>query len=364
MANKLAVFSPSSNAYSETFIQSHRKLNGGNVAFYYGGLGGIKLDGSGKIQTDVGKVTWRLLGKLSKKEKLDITKGLQKSFANNKVTSILIEYGNFAAELLPYLDFFKGKIVVHFHGYDASVYKVLEDYKERYLHLFNRVDKLVVVSERMKSMMVEMGAPLSKVELNTYGPHESFFEVQPTYDSKQLVYIGRFVNKKAPYYLILMMVELVKSFPDIKLVMIGEGGLFQTVRDLIAFYGLESNVLLKGRLTRDEILKVLSDSSCYVQHSIRAMDGDMEGTPNSILEAGAAALPVVSTYHAGIPDVIVDGNTGRLVEEHDIDNMINYVRNLLLEPDKLKELGEAGRARISKCFTQKMYLDKLDSLIL
>lgn len=362
MNGKLAIFSPSSDAYSETFIQSHRGLNGGNVAFYYGGLGEIKLDGEGRVQSDFMKALWRLWGKLIGKSKLDIRKSLEKSFKKHKVSDLLIEYGTLGADVLPYLNFFKGKIIVHFHGFDAASYSVLEKYEEAYGNLFERADRIVVVSEKMKTMLMNIGAPESKLVLNTYGPHPDFFKVTPNYSSKQLVYVGRLVDKKAPYYMVLLMAELITVIPDVKLLIIGNGPLYQTMRDLIAYFNLHDNVFLKGRQTRAEIISIFSESTCCLQHSVRAMDGDMEGAPNSILEASASGLPVVSTYHAGIPDVVLDGITGVLVEEHDIKGMIKAVAELIDDPKKKRELGEAARDRIKANFTQERYLNKLDEL--
>lgn len=363
MNGRLAIISPASSAYSETFIQSHRDLNGGDIRFYYGGLGRLKLDGFGKIQSDFSKAFWRVIGGSIGKRKLDITKSFKNSFSANNVKSVLIEYGDFAAEVIPYLDFFKGKIIVHFHGFDASVYDVLESYKTKYLVMFQRVDSIVVVSEKMKDMILAIGEPASKVVLNTYGPHNDFLQVTPSYKADQLLSIGRFVNKKAPYYLVFLMNELIKKFPDLKLIIVGEGELYQTVRDMISFYRLDNNIELKGRQSREEILEIMSNSSCYVQHSVRAIDGDMEGTPNSILEASAAGLAVVSTRHAGIPDVVVEDVTGVLVDEHDVSMMIEAVSKLLQDRTKLEDYGKSGRKRILNEFTQEMYLNKLNKII-
>lgn len=362
--SKLAILSPSSNAYSETFIQSHRKLNNGNIAFYYGGLGEIKLDGFGSIQGVLSKSFWRLFGRIFGKEKYDIHRSLRKTFKKNRVGAILLEYGNFAAEVLPHLHFFKGKIIVHFHGYDASMYSVLDKYSTAYKQMSEKVEKMVVVSEVMKNTLINLGIPKNKIILNIYGPHIDFLNVKPSYDSKQLLFIGRFVNKKAPYYLVNLMKEVIRVNPDVKLIMIGDGPLMQVVRDLIRYHKLESHVLLKGILSREEILLEMSRSAVYIQHSVRSIDGDMEGTPNTILEACAASLPIISTKHAGIPDVVVDQETGFLVEEHDVEAMIAHVLRIIDDPNYLNRIGEEGRKRIQNNLSQSRYLSELDKMLL
>jgi glycosyltransferase involved in cell wall biosynthesis len=89
----------------------------------------------------------------------------------------------------------------------------------------------------------------------------------------------------------------------------------------------------------------------FVQHSMQANDGDSEGTPLAILEAGASGLPVVSTRHAGIPDVVLDSDTGLLVEEGDVDGMAQCMIRLAESPKLALELGTAARERIAEDFT-------------
>ena len=73
-----------------------------------------------------------------------------------------------------------------------------------------------------------------------------------------------------------------------------------------------------------------------------AGNGDSEGTPVAILEAAAAGLPVISTLHAGIPDVIEDGKNGFIVEEHDVDGMARCMIEILESPDEARRMGKAG----------------------
>ena len=84
---------------------------------------------------------------------------------------------------------------------------------------------------------------------------------------------------------------------------------------------------------------ILKNFLAFVQHSIIAANGDAEGTPVSILEAGAAGVPVISTKHAGIPDLVLDNITGFLVEEHDVEEMILKMIQLLKEPSSARIHG-------------------------
>jgi colanic acid/amylovoran biosynthesis glycosyltransferase len=118
-----------------------------------------------------------------------------------------------------------------------------------------------------------------------------------------------------------------------------------------------------GVLTPDQVKKEMEDALAFVQHSVRVDNGDMEGCPVAILEAQASALPVISTIHAGIPDVVIPNETGLLVEEHDCDGMARAMEYLLEYPDKAANMGRSGRVRVQSNFTMDIYLNKLRKII-
>ncbi len=89
----------------------------------------------------------------------------------------------------------------------------------------------------------------------------------------------------------------------------------------------------------------MEKSVAFIQHFV-AQTGDSEGSPVSVMEAQAAALPVISTYHAGIPEVVIHGETGFLVKEKDISCMAEYMVRILAEPGLAKKLGQRGGREI------------------
>jgi glycosyltransferase involved in cell wall biosynthesis len=89
----------------------------------------------------------------------------------------------------------------------------------------------------------------------------------------------------------------------------------------------------------------------------------MEGTPVAIIEAQAAGLPVISTYHAGIPDIVVHNETGYLVEEGEVDRMADYMISLASNLSQAKSMGDAGRKRIQEKFTMTHHIAALDSVL-
>jgi glycosyltransferase involved in cell wall biosynthesis len=107
----------------------------------------------------------------------------------------------------------------------------------------------------------------------------------------------------------------------------------------------------------------MGKAQAFVQHSVEASDGDCEGLPVAILEAMGHGLPVVSTRHSGIPEAVSDGETGLLVEEHDVDGMADAMCALLEDPARAEAMGRAGRARVEAHFTHEKTAARLREIM-
>jgi len=143
----------------------------------------------------------------------------------------------------------------------------------------------------------------------------------------------------------------------------GDGILLNTCKNLVRYYKLENHVEFFGVITPEKYRNLLSESLAFVQHSITALDGDMEGTPLAILEASAAGLPVLATFHAGIQDVVVHGETGLLSEEHDVETMAEHMLSILKDMDFAKQLGAAGKKRIKMYFNLDRHIGQLQDVL-
>jgi glycosyltransferase involved in cell wall biosynthesis len=107
----------------------------------------------------------------------------------------------------------------------------------------------------------------------------------------------------------------------------------------------------------------MQQARAFVQHSITTHDGDSEGTPVAILEAGASGLPVVSTRHAGIQDAVIHEKTGLLVAEGDIHAMAEHMTRLAKDPQLAADLGKAGRDWVSSEYSMDKNITRLWSII-
>jgi glycosyltransferase involved in cell wall biosynthesis len=248
-------------------------------------------------------------------------------------------------------------LLVHFHGYDASRFDVLEIYKQGYLKMFEYASVIFSVSSVMTQRLIATGCPMQKIVQNTYGPNPIFLNIVPSLNKELFIAVGRFVDKKAPYYTLLAFKEVLHQFPNAQLIMAGNGPLYNMVLNLVKFYKLENNVKLVGVINPEQFASYLKEARAFVQHSIIAEDGDMEGTPVGILEACAAGVPVISTYHAGIPDVIEHDVYGLLCNEHDVSQMTENMLSVLQDKNYAVKLGALARNTIKDKFSLERHLE-------
>jgi len=150
-----------------------------------------------------------------------------------------------------------------------------------------------------------------------------------------------------------------EAIPQARLIMIGEGPLWESCKLLVRALKLTEAVEFLGQQTHEQVAEAMRGVRAFVQHSIQTSYGGKEGTPNAIMEAGASGLPVVATRHGGIPDVVLDGETGLLVEEGDIDGMAQHLLQLAREPELARRLGQAGRVKIRAEFSMEKSISQV-----
>jgi colanic acid/amylovoran biosynthesis glycosyltransferase len=359
--NNIAMVSPSQNAYSETFIQAQKNRLKGTVYYYYDGNLPRYIEKHGALLSEnilKNRIVRKLgLTSFSARENAFIS-----SLKKNKIGVVLAQYGTTAHRIVEICKHLNLPLITHFHGYDASktsVIKSCDNYKE----VFNYSSYVVAVSIAMKNKLLQLGCPEYKLVYNVYGPADEFLKVLPIFTKPQFIAVGRFVDKKAPYYLILAFNKVVKQYPQAQLLMAGTGDLLASCKNLVRYFNLNNNVKFLGVIKQNEYINYLKESIAFVQHSITAENGDSEGTPVAILEASAAGLPVISTRHAGIPDIIEDGKSGFLVDEHDVAGMANKMVQILRDQDNAKRMGKIGKDNIQKNFTLERHIQILNDLI-
>jgi colanic acid/amylovoran biosynthesis glycosyltransferase len=280
----------------------------------------------------------------------------------HRVDVILAEYGFNGADITPYAQELGIPLVVHFHGHDAHREPELQLYCDRYREMFDYARCLVSVSHTMTAALVRMGADESKIVYNPYGAREYFFDIEPDY-RPTLLAVGRFADIKAPYLTLMAFKFTADRIPEARLVMVGDGPLLETCKSLVTMWGLTGRVEFKGALPHSEALPLFSQACGFVQHSVTTSYGDSEGMPNSILEAGAAKLPVIATRHAGISTAVIEGVTGFLVEERDVHGMAEKMCTLLANREHCRRMGAYAREHIRQHYHISRHVQGLQDVI-
>lgn len=359
----LCVIHPNKFAYSETFIRSHIERLPTTVKVLYGGYlptyanDGVPLLSSGPVPRMVRAIERRLVPLSPHHFHRQALKHFLKL---NQVDGVLAEYGPTGIAVMDVCREAGIPLIVHFHGFDAFDQRVLEKFGKHYPQLFEIASSIIAASRSMRGKLVELGAPANKIFVNPYGVDTATFcGADPSSAPPTFVSIGRFVDKKAPHLTLLSFRSAWEQCRDARLMMVGDGELLEACTQMVNALGLSSSVQFLGVRSSSEIATILRGARAFVQHSVRTSYGDSESLGVVFLEAGASGLPVIATHHDGIPEVVLDGETGFLVEEGDIDRMAECMVRLARDPGLAGRLGTAARQRICAEFTIERSISNL-----
>jgi glycosyltransferase involved in cell wall biosynthesis len=294
----------------------------------------------------------------------EVTAAYMKVFRDHRADAVLAEYGATGVVVGAACRRLGIPLVVHFHGFDASVRSLLEEHVETYPAMFRSAAAIVAVSQAMRTKLISLGAPDAKVHYNPCGVDcGAFAGGSPADAPPVLLAVGRLVEKKAPQLTLTAFAEVFRAEPAARLRMIGDGPLLEACRELATALAIDQAVTFLGIQPPEVVQREMRGARAFVQHSVEGANGDCEGTPVGILEAGASGLPVVATRHGGIPDVVIEGETGFLVAEKDVSGMATHMLTLVRSPELAGRMGQQARARIEGHFSNARSLARLWSII-
>jgi colanic acid/amylovoran biosynthesis glycosyltransferase len=367
--HRICIVTPDKDAYSETFIHSHIQNLPGKIYPLYGGTFPIYKDnGEALLQLPgfwhrVIQLILRKIFKVTLNEEAQRSKALKQFIIDNKIEAVLAEYGPTGHAIRNVCLEAGVPLIVHFHGYDAYEDKTLIKHNQ-YKELFAAAEAIIVVSKDMKKQLLELGAPPEKLKYIPYGIDLNQFNgAEPQNASPVFVAVGRFVDKKAPHLTLLAFKKVLEKVPEARLKMFGTGDLYEACCQLTKALQMNHAVSFKGSRSSHEIASEMRQARGFIQHSLRTNSGDSEGTPVAVLEAGASGLPVVSTRHGGIPDVVIDGQTGLLFDEGDINGMANAILKVAQYPILAGEMGRKAQIRIRENFNMGKSIQALSEVI-
>lgn len=365
----LCLVRPQSIGYSETFIQAHIERLPAHViavhAAWPNHAGSVHIVPAPLLLVlRALHVAARGTGRAAQTCQIALriaeTLALSQFLKRHRVDIVLAEYGQMGIQVLNACIQADVPLVVHFHGFDAYLHEVLQQHRAAYRRMFLSASAVIAVSRDMEAQLLNLGARRATLHYNPYGVDPTLFaQTTPATNPPLFIGVGRFVDKKAPHLTLLAFHIVRQACPDARLVLIGDGLLWEACRGIVAALGLTDVVQLPGPLPHHEVAALMQRARAFVQHSIRTSAGDSEGTPVSLLEAGMSGLPVVSTRHAGINDVIIEGETGFLVDEHDVAGMAAAMLRLAEDAELAGRMGQQARAHAVAHFSMEQHIAKL-----
>jgi glycosyltransferase involved in cell wall biosynthesis len=162
--------------------------------------------------------------------------------------------------------------------------------------------------------------------------------------------VGQLKEKKGFIYMLKACQTLRAQGHEFECHIVGEGPQRAMLRTEIRRLGLEEIVYLLGALPHEDVIDAYKEATMFVLPAVVSQDGDRDCIPNVILEAQAMELPVVSTRHSGIPEVIQDGFNGLLVEPANESALAQAIAKLLEDSALGAEMGQRGRQIVTEKF--------------
>lgn len=286
----------------------------------------------------------------------------------NRVRLIYARFGTAGVKLLPLKRAAGVPMITSFHGFDVTKeVKKNRRYAGKLPKLFRIGERFTVVCEHMKSKLIGLGCPADKIAVVKSGIDLDKFPFLPKTSADaakiRLLSIGRLTEKKGMHVLIEAFSQVAKTYPEAKLVIIGDGDEKPRLEALIRSLRLSGQVELKGKRSHRDVRAELEACDLFCLASLTPADGNEEGIPNAIIEASAIGRVVVSTRHAGIPELIEHGANGYLVRENDADELAAALLHAVKQQHNWRELVHRGRSKVEKEHEIRAQVGKVERLM-
>ena len=262
--------------------------------------------------------------------------------------------------------------LVTFHGWDITVdrsvpWKVKSPLYYQLLwkesELKRSASKFIAVSKFIEAKLLEQGYPTEKVIQHYIGVDtERFAPSDSPTDSRYILCVGRHTEKKGIDTLLRAFARIAKKHPDVSLVQVGSGPLEQKLKRLSDRLNLGHRVNFLSACPHDQVQRLMQGAEMFALPSQTARNGDSEALGIVFLEASASGKPVVSTMHGGIPEVVMDGQTGFLVPEKDDKALAEKIDTLLSNRALGMEMGRNGREFVCTHFDIRQQTAKLETI--
>lgn len=281
----------------------------------------------------------------------------------------IAHFGTTAALLnqLKRLGFVDGKIAAVFHGNDISQKRILNLFHSDYEQLFNDANYIFPVSELWASKIALTPAIKNKTHVIRMGVNVSKFIYKERITIShpiKLLSIARLTEKKGISVAINACLLLKQQNVDFDYTIIGDGPLRKELESQVGNLGLGDKIAFLGAQTQETVSEYLNNSDVFLLPSVTASDGDMEGIPVALMEAMAIGIPVISTFHSGIPELIEDRVSGFLVNENDAASIAGVISEIIDNPGVLPDICRNAKQKIDNEFDQDKSYSRMLNILL
>jgi colanic acid/amylovoran biosynthesis glycosyltransferase len=268
------------------------------------------------------------------------------------------------------------KHITTFYGYDATLLPGTNtQWKTNYDRLFDSCDLILAEGPYMRQTILDLGCPSEKAKIQRIGVDLNkirFKERRVGEDGKvRLLIAGSFVEKKGIPYAIESIGLAYENYKNIEVTVVGDATEVrqsslkekERIMNLVKKYDLTGITKFMGYLTYEELLEESYKAHIFVSPSVTAADGDSEGgSPVTITEFAASGMPILSTYHCDIPEVVRHDENGLLAQERDVEGLANNLVSLIKNPEHWVTMGQKGRKRVEENFNLHKQVKLLEQI--
>ncbi len=276
--------------------------------------------------------------------------------------AILAEFGHLGSSFAPIGAALGIPVFVYFRGFDASKRLSSPLRVMSYKHAQPHLSAYFSVSQSLLDNLAAKGIRHPHSYVIPSGVDTRLFAPEET-DPHLILAVGRLIPKKAPQVTIAAFGRIAAAFPEHRLEIIGDGPLMAACRAQIAELGLVGRVTLAGLQPHLAVRERMARAAVFLQHSVTDAMGNEEGLPIAVQEAMASGAVVISTRHAGIPSAVLEGETGLLVDENDLDGFAGALSLVLADPELRLRFARAARMRAVTEFDTRVLQGRLERII-
>lgn len=276
---------------------------------------------------------------------------------HNNYDTILCHFGpigNLGA-ILKDSGIINGKLLTVFHGNDISEY-IRRNGESAYDFLFKTGDLFLPISDYWRNKLIDLGCNEEKLIVHRMGVDIDKFELSRIKRDNSKIKIlstARLVEKKGIEYGVRAVIKVLKRESNIEYNIIGNGPLKSELEAIITKHNVAHKIKFLGWKEQEELKKLLENTDILLAPSITSKSGDMEGIPVVLMEAMAMGIPVVSTKHSAIPELVKDGVCGFLVEEKDVNALSDSLFELISNKKLRVSYGLNGRKQVENEYNIK-----------